>query len=342
MRVTTLKGQAESANPNAVISGRCPSHMSNHPHFDVAGSGSAYSSGQSVAGTLNLLTAFSYDPVSIEVASPLCATPAEERQSLRYAGTERVAIGHALVDNCSAVQACAAIITHAKAKGSPAYVATANAQHVVLLNKDRRFREIYRRADLVVPDGMSLLFASRLYGRSLQQRVTGVDMFRVLCGLAAQEGLRVFLLGGLPGSAELAGAELKKHFPNLIFSTCCPAVGFETTEAGLKDTADAIRAAKPDLLFVALGAPKQEYWIYEHGLELSVPVSIGVGGSFELISGLLPRAPEWIQEMGFEWLFRLCLEPRRMWRRYLLGNAEFMSIVGRQYLRRVLWAPSLP
>jgi len=257
-----------------------------------------------------------------------------EGSALRHTEIERVAIGRALIDNLSALQACATIMAHAKAKGKPAFVATANAHHIVLLNKYPRFREIYSNADLVVADGMSLLFAARLYRRSLQQRVTGVDMFRMLCGLAAQEGLHVFLLGGRPGSADLAGAKLKTHFPNLRFTTYCPEFGFEATATGLKNTADAIRAAKPDLLFVALGAPKQEYWIYEHGLALSVPISIGVGGTFELVAGILPRAPQWLQQIGLEWLHRLCLEPRRMWRRYLIGNAEFTAMVVRQCLRR--------
>jgi N-acetylglucosaminyldiphosphoundecaprenol N-acetyl-beta-D-mannosaminyltransferase len=249
---------------------------------------------------------------------------------------ERVAIGHALIDNCSASEACDLIIAHARAKGRASYVATANAQHIVLLNKDARFREIYRKADLVVADGMSLVFAARLCGRSLRQRVAGVDMFQMLCGLAAEQGMQVFLLGGRPGSAELAGAALKNHFPALKISTYCPEMGFQFSALSLERTAKAIRDAKPDLLFVALGAPKQEYWIYEHGLALAVPVSVGVGGAFELISGVIPRAPQWLQKAGLEWFYRLCLEPRRMWRRYLIGNAEFAATVGRQYVRQTM------
>ena len=117
-------------------------------------------------------------------------------------------------------------------------------------------------------------------------------------------------------------------------STYCPPLGFEQSAAGLKETADAITAAQPDILFVAFGAPKQEYWIYEHGLQLSVPVCIGVGGSFEIVGGVVPRAPLWAQNIGCEWLYRLCREPRRMWRRYLIGNLEFAAIVLRQRIRR--------
>jgi N-acetylglucosaminyldiphosphoundecaprenol N-acetyl-beta-D-mannosaminyltransferase len=245
-------------------------------------------------------------------------------------------VGHALIDNCSLEQVCAAIVTHVHNGGEPAHVITPNAQHIVLLEKDRRLQQVYNHADLVVADGISLLIAARLYGRSLRERIAGVDLFRALCGHAVEADLRVFLLGGRPGSAELSATALERDHPGLQYTTYCPPFGFEQSPAGLKQTADAIRAAQPDILFVALGAPKQEYWIYEHGLQLSVPVCIGVGGSFEIVGGVVPRAPMWAQNIGCEWLYRLCREPRRMWRRYLIGNLEFASIVLRQRLRRSL------
>jgi N-acetylglucosaminyldiphosphoundecaprenol N-acetyl-beta-D-mannosaminyltransferase len=256
------------------------------------------------------------------------------RSNLRRADMDRVAVGYALVDNCSSQEACNAIIEHAKHGGEPAFATTANAQHIVLLNRDRRLREIYDRADLVVPDGISLLLAARLYGRSLQERVTGVDMFQTLCGLAAENRLHVFLLGGRPGSADRASVVLQQRFPGLQTSTYCPPVGFDKSKSSLEETAQAVRAASPHLLFVALGAPKQEYWIDEHGLRLSVPVCVGVGGSFEMVAGVVRRAPLWIQKLNCEWLHRLCLEPRRLWRRYLIGNLEFAAIVARQRMRR--------
>jgi N-acetylglucosaminyldiphosphoundecaprenol N-acetyl-beta-D-mannosaminyltransferase len=247
---------------------------------------------------------------------------------------DRVGVGHALIDNCSFQEACDAIVAHAKAGGKPAYVATANAQHIVLIDRDSRLREIYDHADLVVPDGISLLMAARLHGRALQERVAGVDMFQALCGLAAENNLHVFLLGGRPNSADLTAGVLRQRWASLRISSYCPPLGFEKTANGLEETARAIRTAKPDLLFVGLGAPKQEYWIYDHGLPLSIPVSMGVGGSFEMVAGIVSRAPLWIQKSGFEWLYRLCIEPHRMWRRYLIGNLEFAAIIARQRIRR--------
>jgi N-acetylglucosaminyldiphosphoundecaprenol N-acetyl-beta-D-mannosaminyltransferase len=256
--------------------------------------------------------------------------------SLRGPNVARIGVGHALIDNCSAQEVCEAITAHALNRGKPAYVITPNAQHIVLLERDRRLQEVYDHADLVIPDGISLLIAARLYGRSLQQRIAGVDLFRMLCGEAAEADLHVFLLGGRPGSAELAASVLKNDYPKLRCTTYCPILGFEQSASALKETADAITAARPDILFVAFGAPKQEYWIYEHGLGLSVPVCIGVGGSFEIVGGIVPRAPLWAQDIGCEWLYRLCREPRRMWRRYLIGNVEFATIVLRQRIRRSL------
>jgi N-acetylglucosaminyldiphosphoundecaprenol N-acetyl-beta-D-mannosaminyltransferase len=262
------------------------------------------------------------------------AASAYPRTSLRRPGVARIGVGHALIDNYSAEQVCASIIDHARNRGRSAYVLTPNAQHIVLLEKERRLQDIYDHADLVIPDGASLLIAARLYGRSLRQRIAGVDLFKVLCGLAADTGLHVFLLGGRPGSAELAATVLRGDYPGLNCSTYCPPFGFEQSAVGLRRTADAIVAAQPDILFAAFGAPKQEYWIYEHGLRLSVPVCIGVGGSFEIVGGVVPRAPLWAQNIGCEWLYRLSREPRRMWRRYLIGNLEFAAIVLRQRVRR--------
>ena len=262
------------------------------------------------------------------------ATSVSSRNSLREPTAARIGVGRALIDNCSSEQVCASIIAHAQNRGTPAYVITPNAQHIVLLEKDRRLQDVYAHADLVIPDGVSLLIAARLYGRSLQQRIAGVDLFKELCGHAAEADLHVFLLGGRPGSAELAAMTLKGDHPTLMCTTYCPPLGFEQSADELKQTADAITSAQPDILFVAFGAPKQEYWIYEHGLQLSVPVCIGVGGSFEIVGGVVPRAPMWTQNIGCEWLYRLCREPRRMWRRYLFGNLEFAAIVLRQRFRR--------
>jgi len=245
----------------------------------------------------------------------------------------RVQIGHALVHSCCFDEMVEAIVHGATLGGEPKYVVTPNAQHVVLLAKDKYLRQIYSEAAFVLPDGVSLLLAARIMGQEIPHRISGVDMFEALSRRAAREGLRIFLLGGRPGSAEKAAAKLLVQYHGLIVSgTCCPPLGFENDQCQQHGIEARIRAARPHLLFVAFGAPKQEYWIYEHARKLGVPVAMGVGGSFEMVSGVTPRAPRWLQRMGFEWLYRLLLEPRRMWERYLIGGLQFVSIVLHQRL----------
>jgi exopolysaccharide biosynthesis WecB/TagA/CpsF family protein len=268
------------------------------------------------------------EPIAIESSAPLFHTAA----SLR-----RVKIGHADVHVTTMIEAVSLIIAHAITSTFPAYVVTPNAQHVVLLENDLRFREVYENASFVVPDGSSLILGAAILGTAFKERVAGVDLFQNLCANAAKSGLRVFLLGGKPGAADLAATALQKAHRGLIVSgTCCPPMGFDQDESQLQDVARAIRACKPQLLFVGLGAPKQENWIYEHGRKLGVPVCIGIGGAFEMVAGFSPRAPKFLRGIGLEWLFRLVIEPRRLWRRYLVGNAQFIAIVFRQLLDSLL------
>jgi N-acetylglucosaminyldiphosphoundecaprenol N-acetyl-beta-D-mannosaminyltransferase len=248
---------------------------------------------------------------------------------------DRVQIGHSNVDAVTYEEALERLVELATTPGGAAQVITPNAQHVVLLERDPYLQQIYSEAALVVPDGMSLVYAARLLGKPLKGRVTGVDLLQGLCEKAAERGLGVFLLGGRLGAAEEAAARLQSMFPKLIVTgTCCPVWGFHLREDGLNAVSETILDARPHILFVALGAPKQEYWIYEHGLKLGVPVSIGIGGSFEMVGGMTRRAPLWVQAVGLEWLFRLALEPRRLWRRYLIGNVQFLMILLRQAFRK--------
>jgi N-acetylglucosaminyldiphosphoundecaprenol N-acetyl-beta-D-mannosaminyltransferase len=216
---------------------------------------------------------------------------------------------------------------------TPKYIVTPNAHHILLLQKDTHFRKIYQGAFLVVPDGVSLLWAARFLGTPLCGRVNGTDLFEQLCEVAANRGLRVFLLGGRPGAADQAAQVLTARYRGLnIVGTYCPPYGFERDESELAIINTRIKEAVPHFLFVGLGAPKQEYWIYANHQELGVPISIGIGVSFELVSGMVKRSPGWMQKAGLEWLFRLTVEPRRLWKRYLIGNSLFLWLVLKQRL----------
>jgi N-acetylglucosaminyldiphosphoundecaprenol N-acetyl-beta-D-mannosaminyltransferase len=247
----------------------------------------------------------------------------------------RILIGHALVHSCSFDEVVEAIVRDAAIGEEPKYVVTPNAQHVVLLENDEHLRQVFSQAAFVLPDGFSLLLAARIMGHRFLERIAGVDMFEALCRRAACEGLRIFLLGGRPGSAEGAAEKLRAQYRGLIVcGTCCPPLGFENDPSQQKDIEECIRSARPHLLFVAFGAPKQEYWMYKYSRNLRVPVAMGVGGSFEMVSGVVTRAPKWLQKNGLEWLYRLLREPRRLWRRYLVGHLQFASIILQQRLKR--------
>ena len=245
---------------------------------------------------------------------------------------QRVELAGVSVDALDFDAVVDAIVARAQDGAAPAYVVTPNAHHVTLLQDDPLLREIYGNAFLVVPDGVPLLWAARLLGTPLRGRVNGTDLFERLCARAADHGLSVFLLGGREGAADAAAAKLRARHPALrICGTCCPPLGFETDPAQSARVTAAIETARPHLLFVGLGAPKQEYWMYRNCGQLQVPVSLGIGVSFEFVAGTVPRAPRWMQRTGLEWLHRVVSEPKRLWKRYLAGNARFCYLIARQY-----------
>lgn len=217
-----------------------------------------------------------------------------------------------------------------------AHVVTMNAQFVELAHQEEHFANLLRRADLSVADGLSLVWASRFLGQFVPERVAGVDLMVRLCETAAASGKSVYFLGGSPGAALRAAQRLSETLPTLhVAGVDCPPNGFIENPDECKRVADRIDLARPDLLFVGLGAPKQEYWI-ERYAHLPAKVMMGIGGSFEFTAGFRKRAPLALQKVGFEWFWRLCMEPRRLWRRYLIGNSIFIFLVFRQWWNQTL------
>ncbi len=165
-----------------------------------------------------------------------------------------------------------------------------------------------------------------------------------MCAEAAHYGFRVFFLGGMPGAAEMAAFNLRRRYPGLnICGTYCPPFGFENDPAELLWIEKVVEEARPDLLCVAFGAPKQEIWMQRHRERLQVGVILPVGGAFDTQAGLQRRAPLWMQRIALEWLFRVIMEPRRLWRRYLVGNTQFILLVLRQWAhqKRAGWQQRL-
>ena len=203
----------------------------------------------------------------------------------------------------------------------PCHIVTVNLQFLSVAERDPAFAQVVNGADVVVADGVPVLWLSRLLGAPIPQRVTGHDLLYGCAALAAQEGYSLFFLGAEPEVAEAATRRLDALFPGLrVAGTHQGAFtpdGYGATEAEERGAVEAVRDARPDILFVALGCPKQEYWASRHLHEVEVPVCAGIGGVLDVLAGRRQRAPTWMQRAGLEWLFRLQQEPRRLLGRYL-------------------------
>ena len=220
-------------------------------------------------------------------------------------------------------QAADLIISRLQA-GLGGWVVTPNLDILRRATRDAEFRRLYDATTLRLADGMPLVWASRLQGTPLPGRAAGSDLIFTLAGRAARAGASLFLLGGNPGTAERAAGELVERYPGLrIAGMECPPMGFERDERNLHALAQRLQAARPDIVMVALGSPKQERLI--EFLRVSLPGAwfLGLGISFSFVAGEVRRAPRWMRGIGLEWVHRLSQEPRRLARRYLIDGLPF-------------------
>jgi N-acetylglucosaminyldiphosphoundecaprenol N-acetyl-beta-D-mannosaminyltransferase len=196
------------------------------------------------------------------------------------------------------------------------YIAFTGLHGVSEANKNLKFKFILSSADLVVPDGMPIVWLGRLHGHSLRRRVYGPELMETFCRETRSQ-YRHFFYGGAPGVAESLARSFQERFQIVVAGTYSPPFR-DLTEGEDMAVENQVHEAAPDVLWVGLSTPKQERWMYEHRTRLRVPVLLGVGAAFDLNSGRLRQAPEWMRENGLEWLFRLLVEPRRLWKRYLV------------------------
>ncbi len=213
------------------------------------------------------------------------------------------------------------------------FLVTPNVDHIVRLHKDPEFRQVYQQASLVVTDGMPVLWGSWIVGKPLRARVPGSDLMLPACSVAANHGHSVFILGGMPGVPDKAADNLQRLIPELkIAGFYSPPFGFEKDANENRKIIDMINASGAKLLFVALGAPKQEKWIAAHINSLnSVKVSLCVGAAVDFIAGNLERAPRWVQEMALEWVWRIFHDPKRLLKRYLVDDMAFIPIFIKEF-----------
>lgn len=225
------------------------------------------------------------------------------------------------------------IIGEMIASGESHYAATANVDFVVQAQGDIELRRILADADLVLCDGMPLVWASRLMGNPLPERVTGSDLVPQLLAEAERKGWRVFFLGGKEESLALAAKNVRARHPRLQLVGAYSPPFKPLLEMDHEDILQRLREARPDILLVAFGCPKQEKWIRMHSKQAGVPFSIGVGATIDFLAGSVRRAPLWMQRAGLEWIFRLLQEPRRLFRRYVTDLWVFGRTIFNQWWR---------
>lgn len=223
------------------------------------------------------------------------------------------------------------------AEGPSHQVVTVNPEFVMAARRNPAFHQVLNQADLAIPDGIGLVWAARLlYGRgALPERVAGVDMVERLAEAGAQRGWRLYFLGAAEGVADRAAQVLAQRYPGL---SVAGAFAGSPAEAEAEALIARVRAVRPDILFVAYGAPAQDMWIARYRDKLQVPVAMGVGGAFDFIAGVARRAPRWVQQAGLEWLHRLIYQPWR-WRR-MTALPRFAALVAWQRLSRAFRAGS--
>lgn len=216
------------------------------------------------------------------------------------------------------------------------WVITPNLDHLRRASFDKDFQAMLQEAELVVADGMPLIWASKLQSTPLPCRVAGSSLVEPLAQAAAERGRSIYLLGGEPGAAEDAAKILLSRSDGLrIAGVYCPPMGFERDEAEIEKIRQQLHVAMPDIVYVALGSPKQEYVIRQLRSELPGTWWLGIGISLSFLCGRVKRAPQWMQKLGLEWLHRLVQEPRRLARRYLVEGLPFAGrMMGKIVLRR--------
>lgn len=254
-------------------------------------------------------------------------------------GIERcqvLGVGISTLDLRSAVRE----IFHWVEAGQQKYVCVTGMHGVIECQRDAELKRIHNHAGMVTPDGMPMVWLSRLHGFRGVSRVYGPDLMLAVCDASGHQGTRHFFFGGADGVPELLATRLGNRFPGLhVAGTFSPPFR-PMTPAEDRELVTRINASGADIVWVGLSTPKQERWMAAHRTHLAAPVLIGVGAAFDFHAGLKRQAPRWMQRGGLEWAFRLGCEPRRLWRRYLVGIPQFLGYLAMEQMRLRDFAPA--
>lgn len=213
-------------------------------------------------------------------------------------------------------------------QGKKSYVVPINVDVVMKMESDPYLRLIAQNAEMVLVDGMPLVWIAKWHGRPVKEKISGSDLVPLLCSHAAKKGYSVFILGGKEGVSDKARARLEKEFPEInVIGTYSPPLGFEKDETELEQINNILSKVQPDLLIVCFGCPKQEKWIYENYIKCGATVSICAGATVDFLAGEVNRAPRWVSKLGFEWFYRFLKEPKRMFKRYFIDDVKIIKLI---------------
>ena len=208
------------------------------------------------------------------------------------------------------------------------YVVTPNVNHITILEKSKLFQDIYNNASLVLTDGKPLIWISKLYKTPIKEKISGSDLLPAVIEHAAIKKHSVFLLGAAEGVADLAAKNMLEKFPELnISGVYSPPMGFERDREEIKHIISIVKSAKPDILVLGLGSPKQEKFIYKYRKKLGAPVTLCTGAAIDFLAGKQERAPKWMQDFGLEWLYRTIKEPGRLAKRYIHDGMAILPLI---------------
>jgi N-acetylglucosaminyldiphosphoundecaprenol N-acetyl-beta-D-mannosaminyltransferase len=244
---------------------------------------------------------------------------------------ERITMMGCQIDNLSMEDTLATIEGFIRS-GQPHQHVVVNVDKLVKASRDEQLRRIINECALINADGMPVVWASRLLGKPLKERVAGVDLFEALMARAAARGWRVFLLGAREDVVQAVRATYLRKYPQLAIAGCRN--GYWHGEQEEAAVVEQIRASGADLLFVAISSPKKEQFLGRYQAAMRIPFAMGVGGTFDVAIGKVKRAPLWMQKAGLEWFFRFLQEPRRMFRRYFIDDMAFIWLLIKEAARR--------
>ncbi|MEW4455555.1 WecB/TagA/CpsF family glycosyltransferase [Bremerella sp. JC817] len=256
---------------------------------------------------------------------------------------ERISMFGIDIDAIRMPQAVSQLMTWIEGERGEAtkFVVTPNVDHTVLLQTSAGLREAYQDASMVLADGWPVVFASRIFGKPLPERVTGSDLVPALFKAATSTApLKTFLLGAAPGVAQRAAVNIHRQYPNVqIVGTYSPPLGFENDAEENQQILERIADSEAQLLVIGLGAPKQEIWIDKHKHEVTAKVALCAGATIDFLAGEKSRAPKWMQRTGLEWAYRIGTDPKRLAKRYAKDAVVFPRLLWREWMRPAIRRP---